>query len=168
VLVTRRLSAAHEPAPHTLPTLSRAQPAAPSQPFEHASSRQAPEGSAPPRWTFEQIPSLPATAQDMQVALQAVAQQRPCAQMSLVQSAALLHRAPSARLPQSPAVQMLGAVHCESLPQLSAQRVPAQPRKGAQLRTAGALHRPPVQMAAGVSALAAASQLTGRQTVLSG
>jgi hypothetical protein len=64
----------------------------------------------------------------MQVALQAVPQQRPWAQMPLMQSSALLQRAASGRLPQSPAAQTLGEVHWESLPQLLAHRVPAHPR----------------------------------------
>jgi hypothetical protein len=168
VLVTRRLSAAQSAPPHTLPAFSRAQAPPPSQPLEQASSRHEPEGSAPPRGTFEHLPSLPATAQDMQVELQGPSQQRPCAQTLLSQSAALLHEAPSGRLPQSPAVQTLGEVHCESLPQLSAQRLPAQPWNGAQLRAAGVLHWPPSQMPAGVSLLAEALHFAGRQTVLSG
>jgi hypothetical protein len=168
VRITRALPAAHSVAPQVLPAFSREQAPAPSQPLEQASLRQEPAGSAPPRGTLEQVPSRPATAQDMQVALQAPSQHRPWAQTLLPQSEALLHRAPLARLPQSPATQTLGAAHCESLPQLSAQRVPAQPRKGAQLRASGEPQRPPAQSAAGVSALAVALQRAGRQTVLSG
>jgi hypothetical protein len=117
---------------------------------------------------LKQVPSWPATAQDMQVPLQAPAQQRPWAQTLLMQSPARLHRAPLGRLPQSPALQTLGEVHCESLPQLSAQRVPLHPRKGAQVRAPGTLQRPPWQVPAGVSLLAPLSQRAARQTVLSG
>jgi hypothetical protein len=168
VIVVRELAEAHWAAPQTLPLRSRAHAPAPSQPFEQASSLHAPPGSAPPRGMFEQVPSRPATAQDMQVVLQAVPQQRPWAQMLLMQSAALVHRAPFGRLPQSPAVQTLGAVHCESLPQLPAQRLPLQPRKGAQERTVAAVHLPPEHSPAGVSLLAEGSHVGGRQTVLSG
>jgi hypothetical protein len=168
VLVVRELAGAHSAAPQTLPICSRAQAPPPSQPLEHASSLQAPPGSAPPRGTFAQVPSRPATAQDMHVVLQAVPQQRPWAQMLLMQSAALVHSAPLGRLPQSPAVQTSGAVHCESLPQLPVQRLPLQPRKGAQERAVEAVHLPPEHSPAGVSVLAAASHVGSRQTVLSG
>jgi hypothetical protein len=168
VLATRRLSAVQSPAPQTVPDFSRTQAPLPSQPFEQASSRQAPEGSAPPRGTFEQVPSFPGTAHDVQVPLQGPSQQRPWAQMLLSQSEARLQTAPLARLPQSPATHTPGDTHCESLPQLSAQWLPSQPRKGAQLRSLGTLHLPPLQRAAGVSVFDSPSQAAGRQTVSSG
>jgi hypothetical protein len=42
-----------------------------------------PVGSAPPAGTGEQMPSVPASAHDLQLAVQLVAQQTPSAQMPL-------------------------------------------------------------------------------------
>ena len=73
--------------------------------------------------------------------------------------------APSGRFPQSPITQTLPDVHCESLPQLVAQRLPLHPLWGAQLRAPGTEQRPPWQVPAGVSALSSASQRADWQTV---
>jgi hypothetical protein len=101
----------------------------PLQPLLQASSRQAPVGSAPPTGTARQVPSEPSTLQAMQVPVQALAQQRPWAQMpGAAQSASRLQMAPTGRLPQSPSVQTLGAAHWESLPHWVTQRLPLQPR----------------------------------------
>jgi len=43
-------------------------------------------GSAPPAGTAVQVPSVPASAHDTQLAVQAVAQQTPCEQMPLAHS----------------------------------------------------------------------------------
>jgi hypothetical protein len=77
VIVVRMLLAPHTAAPQALPLLSRAQAPLPLQPFEHASSRQAPVGSAPPSATLAQVPSWPRTAQDLHVPVQGPAQHRP-------------------------------------------------------------------------------------------
>jgi hypothetical protein len=126
VWVTRALPA-QVAAPQVVPAGSRRQPPLPSQPLEQASSRQVPLGSAPPTFTFEQVPSRPGRAQDRQVRLQAVSQHRPCAQMLLQHSAARLQMAPLGAVPQSPALQTLGARHCESVPQVPRQALPMQP-----------------------------------------
>jgi hypothetical protein len=44
---------------------------------------QRPAGSLPPIGTAEQVPTPPASAHDMHVPVQAVAQQTPCAQIAL-------------------------------------------------------------------------------------
>jgi hypothetical protein len=44
---------------------------------------QTPAGSAAPFGTAEQVPTPPARAHDIQVPVQAVAQQTPCAQIAL-------------------------------------------------------------------------------------
>lgn len=61
-----------------------------------------------PAGTFEQLPSLPATAHDLQVPAHAVAQQTPCAQMLELQSAAAVQPAPFGFLPQLELTQALG------------------------------------------------------------
>jgi len=111
VIVVRALLAPHTEAPQALPLASRAQAPLPLQLLEHASSWQAPVGSAPPAATLAQMPSRPRTAQDLHVAVQGPAQHRPCAHTLLMQSPATVHRAPLGRLPQLPAVQTLGATH---------------------------------------------------------
>jgi hypothetical protein len=151
--------------PQEVPGFSRRQAPAPSQPFEQASSRQVPLGSAPPTGTSEQTPSLPLSAHERQVPPQALLQQRPCAQKLLTHSLALLHTAPSGRLPQSPPEQTLPPAHWLSLPQLVRQRPPLQPRKGAQERAPGVRQSPLLQVPAGVSVLSSPSQLGSRQTV---
>jgi hypothetical protein len=90
---------------------SRRHPPLPSQPFEQASSRHMPVGSAPPTPTLAQVPSWPGRAHDLQVPLQAPAQQRPWAQVLLMHSFPLVQTAPLGFLPQSPAVHTLPEAH---------------------------------------------------------
>jgi hypothetical protein len=151
--------------PQAVPARSRWQPPAPSQPFEHWSSRHSPAGSAPPGGTWVQVPSLPGRLQATQLPPQGRSQQRPWAQTPLVQSASLLQRAPPSRLPQSPAVQTRPAAHWASLPQTDAQRSSAQPRNGAQERGGATWHRPSWQVPGCVSVFPSGSQLGGWQTV---
>ena len=75
-----------------------------------------------------QSPSRPGTAHDLQVPPQAVAQQRPCAQMVLSHCEPPVQTAPSGFLPQSPAVQKLPLLHWESPLQLLRQALPLHPR----------------------------------------
>jgi hypothetical protein len=148
------------------PARSRRQPPMPSQPLLQASSRQVPVGSVPRAGTGTQVPCDPSTLQARQVPLQAVAQQRPCAQMpGAAQSLSRLHRAPTGRLPQEPSMQVLGEAHCESLPHWVTQRLPLHPLNGAQLRALGTSQLPPRHTPAPVSVLAAASQRPDRQEV---
>jgi hypothetical protein len=151
--------------PHDELTGSRWQPPLPSQPLVQAPSEQVPVGSAPRAGTLAQRPSCPGSAHDLHDPLQAVAQQRPWAHWPLAHWPPELQEAPSGRFPQSPITHTLPDVHCESLPQLVAQRLPLQPRWGAQLRAPGTEQRPPWQVPAGVSALSPASQRADWQTV---
>ena len=123
-------------------------------------------GSVPRAGTGTQVPSDPSTLQARQVPLQALAQQRPWAQMpGAAQSLSRLHRAPTGRLPHEPSRQVLGDAHCESLPHWLTQRLPLQPLNGAQLRAFGTWQLPPRQTPAAVSVLAAVSQRADRQVV---
>jgi hypothetical protein len=75
---------------------------APSVPqLEAPWSAQWASGSCP-AGTVEQVPLVPVSAQDMQVAVQAVWQQTPCAQIPLRQSGPAAHAAPSGSFPQLP------------------------------------------------------------------
>jgi hypothetical protein len=128
-------------APQGVPTASRWQSPAPLQPLEQASFAHVPEGSAPPTGTLLHWPSSPGRLHDWQAPLQAPAQQRPCAQTLLPQSAALLQAAPTSRKPHDPPPHTPVA-HSESLLHRLAQAPLLQPRKGAQLRAGGALQVP--------------------------
>lgn len=77
----------------------------------------------------------------------------------------MLQLPPFGRFPQLPITQTLPEVHWLSLPQLVAQRVPLQPRCGAQLRAEGTAQRPFWQVPAGVSLLSPVSQRAPWQTV---
>jgi hypothetical protein len=66
-----------------------------------------PTGSAPAA-TLVQVPSVPASAHDLQVAVQAVAQQIPCAQIPFAQSVLAVQVAPFGRLVQTLPMQTLG------------------------------------------------------------
>ena len=114
-------------APQALPAGSRRHPPLPSHPFVHESSPHTPAGSAPPAGTLAQVPSCPGRLQALQVPMQSLLQQRPCAQKLLAQSAPWLHVAPMPRFPHEPPAHTPWA-HCESLPQAVAQWLPVQPR----------------------------------------
>ena len=63
-------------------------------------------------------------------------------------------------------MQTLRDAHCESLPHWLTQRLPLQPRNGAQLRAAGHLAAAaPADRRRAVSVLAAVSQRPDRQVV---
>jgi hypothetical protein len=66
-------------------------------------------GSVPPAGTGVQLPALPASAHDMQVDPQAVAQQTPCAQIPVLHSVPPAQAAPVDFSPHDPPVQMAGA-----------------------------------------------------------
>jgi hypothetical protein len=59
-----------------------------------------------PSGTFRQVPSLPATAHDLQVPEQAAMQQRPWAQMVEKHSSSAPHGAPIGFFPQLPLTQV--------------------------------------------------------------
>ena len=144
-LQVKRLTAvvpAQRAAWQLVPAGSRRQAPRPSQPLLQASSRQVPAGSAPPTGTGLQVPARPSSPQDMQGALQSVWQQRPWAQYPEAQSVGRLHRAPTGRLPQLPSRQTLGLAHWSSRSHWVRQRVPLQPRNGAQPRGEGVTQAP--------------------------
>ena len=66
-------------------------------------------GSGMPTGTAEQVPSLVATPHDWHRPVQAVAQQKPCAQTPELQSAFAVQVSPFGRLPQLVPLQTLGA-----------------------------------------------------------
>jgi hypothetical protein len=63
-----------------------------------------------PAGTAVHVPTLPVSAHDWQVPVQAVAQQKPCAQKPELHSAAAPQAAPMGFLPQLPVMQVLGDV----------------------------------------------------------
>jgi hypothetical protein len=128
-----------------------------------ASSRQLPAGSAPPAGTGLQVPAVPSSPHDMHEPRQSVWQQRPWAQKPEAQSVGRLHSAPVGRLPQLPSTHTLGLAHWSSRSQPVRQRVPLQPRNGAQLRAGGLTHAPLWQVPAPVSALSVPLQRAARQ-----
>lgn len=65
-----------------------------------------------------QLPALPLSPQDLQVPVQAVAQQAPCAQMPELQSASAPQLAPIGFLPQLPLLQVFGAMQSASAVQV--------------------------------------------------
>ena len=163
---TVRTAPAQVAAPQVVPTGSRRHPPWPLHSLLQASSLQRPAGSAPPAGTSWQVPCWPGSAHDLHTPLQAVLQQKPCAQMPLSQSPPLLHLPPSARLPHEPPVQTLAPTHWASLPQVDRQALPLQPLNGAQLRVCTAGHAPSRHLAAMVATLPPASHLAARQVVL--
>jgi hypothetical protein len=102
---------------------------------------------------FVHVPTVPASAHDLHVPVQAVAQQTPCAQKSDAQSLATAHVAPFAAFPQLVPVQTfgdaqsLGAAH----EVLQTPATPAPHAYGAQDDDVTVWHVPvPLQVRAGV------------------
>jgi hypothetical protein len=150
--------------PQVSPAAFRRQVPVPLQPSSQALLPQAP--SVPPAGTFVQVPTEPGTLQAWQVPPQAELQHLPSTQKLLAHWLLPLQSAPGPRLPpQSPPTQKLPEAHWESLPQVVAQRLPLQPRWGAQLVAAGAAQRPALQVDWAVCVLAPASQRACAHTV---
>jgi len=99
------------PAPLQVPSL----PQAAAPPSVHWFS-----GSCPAA-TLVQVPSVPASAHDLQVAVQAVAQQIPWAQMLFAQSLFAVQVAPLGRFVHTPVEQMFGDTQSVSAPQVVLQ-----------------------------------------------
>ncbi len=79
-------------------------------------------GSEPPAGTIVQVPSVPASAHDTQLAVQAVAQQMPWAQMPLAHSMPYpLQLAPLGLKPHEPAVHTAGGAQSASAVQIELQ-----------------------------------------------
>src|SRR5262249_12854874 len=100
----------HESIPHTVPAAYLRQAPAPSHcpsspPVAMPASLHWPSGSMP-SGTFLHVPSLPGTAHDRQVPVQALMQHLPCAQNIEKHSSSLPQFAPSGFLPQLPLTQL--------------------------------------------------------------
>jgi hypothetical protein len=85
-----------------------------------------------PAATLVQTPVLPAIAHDMQVPVQAVAQQTPCAQNPELQSVAVAQLAPIGPLPQLPFLHVLPVAQSPSTVQVVLHWPPAAQENGAQ------------------------------------
>lgn len=110
-------------------------------------------GSWPPG-TAVHAPALPASAQEVQVPLQAVLQQTPCAHCPLAHSVAPPHAVPRGFNPHEPFTQTLGAVQSPSCMQVALQAAASPQVNGAQLRVVAGLHFPaPSQVRTLVSVL---------------
>jgi len=104
-----------------------------------------------PAAMFVQVPSVPASAHDLQVAVHAVAQQMFCAQIPLAQSPPAAHDAPLGRLVQTPPMQMLGDTQSVSTVQVVRQ-APVPQTNGSHIDVVAAWHVPvPLQARADVS-----------------
>ena len=71
-----------------------------------------------PAATLVQVPSVPASAHDLHIAVQVVAQQTPCAQTLFAQSPSAVQVAPLGRFVHTPPEQMLGATQSPSTVQV--------------------------------------------------
>jgi hypothetical protein len=84
---------------------------------EAATILQVPVGSAPPAGTAEQVPSLPASAHELQAPVQAVEQQTPCAQTPCWHSLPEAQAEPSGFCPQLPPMHWFGDAQSASVMQ---------------------------------------------------
>jgi hypothetical protein len=124
-----------------------------------------PVGSAPPEGTAVQVPTPPARAQDMQVPVQAVAQQTPCAQTALWHSVPCWQTAPLGLRPHEPAPQNWPGAQSPSLVQADPQAFGPQ-MKGKQESGAGVRQLPvPSQIPPAVKVPPGIGQLAPAQAV---
>jgi hypothetical protein len=79
-----------------------------------------------------QVPTLPGTAHDLQVPVQAAPQQTPCSQKVELHSGAPPQGAPIGFLPQLPLMQVFGAMQSASVMQIVRQRLSVAQMNGAQ------------------------------------
>ena len=101
--------------------------------------------------TFVQVPSVPASAHDLQVAVHAVAQQIPCAQIPFAQSVLAVQVAPFGRLVQTLPMQTLGETQSVSAVQ-DVLQAPVPQVNGSQADDVAARQVPvPLQVRAGVN-----------------
>ena len=101
--------------------------------------------------TLVQVPSVPASAQDLHVAVQAVAQQIPCAQIPFAQSVLAVQVAPFGRLVQTFDMQTLGETQSVSAVH-DVLQAPVPQVNGSQADDVAARQVPvPMQVRAGVS-----------------
>jgi hypothetical protein len=129
------------------------------------SSLHTPARSVPPAGIGEQVPTLPGTAHETQLALQAVLQHTPWAQIPLTHSAFPAHTAPAVFRPHDPAPQVAGATQSASAVHVDLQ-APTPQVNGKQDVAAGTTHAPePSQVPIGVSVVPLAGQLASRHGV---
>src|SRR5262245_25886665 len=94
---------------------------------------------------------MPASAQDRQIPVQAVAQQIPCSQKAELHSAAAAQVAPFDFLPQLPPAQLLGGLQSVATVQVDRQRPLVPQTYGSQLIGVPARQLPlPLQVRAAV------------------
>ena len=160
----------HEGGAHCVPAAYSWQPPAPSQkpviPQPAAPwAVHCPFGSMPPAAIGLQLPSVPTSAHDLQLPVQAVAQQTPCSQNALWQSPGAAQLAPIGRRPHEPLRQTFGGAQSPSAAQVDLQA--ATPHlNGKHELAAGVTHTPaPSQVDAGVSVIPLAGQLASAQGV---
>jgi hypothetical protein len=124
-----------------------------------------PAGSGLPAATAEQVPSLPATAHDMQLPEHAVVQHTPCAHTCPAHSVSELQTAPGGLSPHEPPMQLDGGAQSALLVHDALQALLPQ-TYGVHATDATVTHRPaPSQPASGVSVVPPGGQLAGRHTV---
>jgi hypothetical protein len=126
-----------------------------------------PAGSAPPAAIGEQVPAAPDAdnAHDIQVPLQAVAQQTPCAQTPLLHSVPPEQTAPFVLSPHEPEMQEAGIAQSPSAAQVALQALMPHPN-GKQDDEAGTTQVPaPSQVPPGVKVVPLAGQAAPWQAV---
>ena len=129
------------------------------------SSLHFPTGSTLPAATAEHVPSLPATAHDMQLPEHAVVQHTPCAQTCAAHSLSELHTAPAGLSPHDPALQVAGGTQSAWLAH-EALHAFAPHTYGTHDTGAAITQVPaPSQLAAGISVAAVAGQVAARHGV---
>jgi hypothetical protein len=124
-----------------------------------------PLGSVPPAAIGLQVPTEPTSPHDVQLPVQAVAQQIPSAQKPLWQSPGAAQGAPAGRRPHEPLLHTLGDAQSASARQVALQA--ATPHLNGKHEVAGGvMHTPaPSQVDAGVSVMPLAGQLASAQGV---
>ena len=123
-------------------------------------------GSEAPAGTLVQVPSLPASAHEAQLAVQAVAQQTPWAQMPLPHSLpSPLQLAPFGLKPHDPAVHTAGGAQSASAAQIALQA--ALPQLNGKQEVAGGVTQVPAPSHADwrVSVVVPAGQVAAAQGV---
>ena len=113
----------HDGGAHWVPAACSWQPPLPSQnpvlpQVAAPSAVHCPLGSVPSAAIGLQVPRLPTSAHDTQLASQAVVQQTPCAQNPLWQSAGPAQLAPGGRRPHEVLMQTFGDAQSASLVQV--------------------------------------------------
>jgi len=160
----------HDGGAHWVPAACSWQPPLPSQKpvfpqVAAASALHCPFGSVSPAAIGLQVPRLPTSAHDTQLALQAVAQQTPCAQSPLWQSAGPTQGAPGGRRPHELLMQTFGGAQSASLEQVDLHI--ATPHLNGKQELAGGVRQVPApsQVDAGVSVIPLAGQVAAPQGV---